>query len=172
MQLSTTLRVLALMLPFLAAPAFAHEGMNHDGCPTGQSFAVGDITVSGAFTRATLPDAPVGAGYLTISNAGTDADRLLGAASLITPTVELHTMSVTDGMMKMQQLTDGIEVPAGGSVEFAPGGMHIMFIGPNQAFVEGECVELTLTFEKAGELPVMLNVGPVGASAAPEHEGH
>ena len=171
MYFSTPLRVLALTLPFLAAPAFAHEGMNHSGCATGQSFAIGDITVSGAFTRATLPDAPVGAGYLTITNAG-DADRLLGAASLITPTVELHTMSVVNGMMKMQQLTDGIEVPAGGSVEFAPGGMHIMFIGPNQPFVEGECVEVTLEFEKAGELPVLLNVGPVGASAAPEHEGH
>ena len=171
MYFSTTLRVLALTLPFLAAPAFAHEGMNHSGCPTGQSFAIGDITVSGAFTRATLPDAPVGAGYLTITNAGA-VDRLLNAASLITPTVELHAMSVTDGMMKMQQLTDGIEVPAGGSISFAPGGMHIMFIGPNQPFVEGECVEVTLRFENAGALPVLLNVGPVGASAAPEHEGH
>jgi hypothetical protein len=51
-------------------------------------------------------------------------------------------------------------------------GLHIMFIGPNQQFREGECVELTLTFEKAGELPVQLVVGPVGADSAPEGHNH
>jgi copper(I)-binding protein len=155
-----------------ALPAFAHEGMVHEGCPTGQSFTAGDITVSGAFTRATLPDAPVGAGYLTISNAGSEADRLISATSLVTPTVELHTMSTENGVMKMERLPDGIEVPAGETVSLAPGGLHIMFIGPNQPFNEGECVEVVLDFEKAGELPVQLNVGPVGASEAPMAHEH
>jgi copper(I)-binding protein len=156
----------------LAAPALAHEGMIHDGCPTGQEFTAGDITVTGAFTRATLPDARVGAGYFTISNAGGEADRLIAASSEVSPTVELHNMIVDNGMMKMSQVEGGIEVPAGGSVSLAPGGLHVMFIGPNQPFNEGECVEVTLSFEKAGEVPVQLVVGPVGADGAPGHEGH
>lgn len=161
-----------LALVLLAAPAFAHEGMLHDGCPAGQTFAAGDITVTGAFTRAMLAAAKVGAGYMTISNAGTEADRLLGATTEATPTVQLHNMSVKDGVMTMAPAEGGIEVPAGGSVELAPSGLHIMFIEPHAPFKEGECVAVTLKFEKAGDLPVQLVVGPVGADAAPDHSGH
>lgn len=161
---------LALLL--LAAPAVAHEGMMHDGCAPDQTFTTGGITVSGAFTRAMLDAAKVGAGYMSIANAGPEADRVVGAKSELTPRVELHNMSVKDGMMSMSHVEGGIEVPAGGSVDLAPGGLHVMFIGPNQQFQEGECVELTLTFEKAGELPVQLVVGPVGADAAPEGHKH
>ena len=166
---STLVATFTLALGF---PTLAHEGMIHDGCPVGQEFTVGDITVSGAFTRAMLPNAQVGAGYLAIDNAGAEADRLVGASSDVTPTVELHNMTTENGMMKMSEVEGGIEIPAGGGVTFAPGGLHVMFIGPNQSFNEGECVEVTLRFESAGELPVQLVVGPVGADAAPGHEGH
>jgi copper(I)-binding protein len=159
-----------LALVLLASPVFAHEGMMHDGCPPDQTFATGGITVSGAFTRAMLDAAKVGAGYMSIANAGAEADRLVSAKSELTPQVELHNMVVKDGMMSMSPVEGGIEVPAGGSVDLAPGGLHVMFIGPNQQFQEGECVELTLTFEKAGDLPVQLVVGPVGADAAPGHK--
>ena len=164
----------ALVASFITAPVFAHEGMDHDGCPAGQAVTAGDISVSGAFARATLPSAPVGAGYLTIVNAGSEADRLVSVASQVAPTVELHSMSTSaDGMMKMEHLPDGIEVPAGETVSLAPGGLHIMFIGPNQPFSEGECVEVVLNFELAGALPVQLNVAPVGAREAPAgHQGH
>lgn len=161
----------AAMLALTMMPAIAHEGMVHDGCPTGQSFVVGDLTVSGAFTRATLPDAPVGAGYLTVVNAGAADDLLVSVTSEIAPTIELHTMSIVEGVMRMEQLPEGIAIPAGETVSLAPGGLHIMFIGPNQPFIEGECVEVTLTFENAGTLPIMLNVGPVGARGAPEGHG-
>lgn len=161
-----------LALILLSVPAAAHEGMIHDGCPPNQTFAAGGITVSGGFTRAMLDAAKVGAGYMTIANTGSEADRLIGARSQLTPQVELHNMSVKGGMMSMTPVEGGLEVPAGGSVALAPGGLHIMFIGPNQQFREGECVELTLTFEKAGELPVQLVVGPVGADSAPEGHNH
>jgi copper(I)-binding protein len=162
----------AVILLTLATHAIAHEGMIHDGCPAGQEFTAGDIIVTGAFTRATLPDAQVGAGYFTISNAGSEADTLIAASSEVSPTVELHNMTVENGMMKMSEVEGGIEVPAGGSVSLAPGGLHVMFIGPNQPFIEGECVAVTLSFERAGEVPVQLVVGPVGADAAPGHKGH
>jgi len=161
-----------LALVLLAAPAFAHEGMLHDGCPPDQTFTAGDITVTGAFTRAMLPAAKVGAGYMTIANAGKDADRLTGASSELTDKVEIHNMSVKDGMMNMSPVAGGLEIPAGGSVTLAPGGLHIMFVGPNQPFNEGECVEVKLSFERAGDLPVQLVVGPVGADAAPEGHKH
>jgi len=162
----------AILFALSPLPARSHEGMVHEGCAAGQTFATDELTVSGAFTRATLPGAGVAAGYLTITNAGTRPDRLIGATTEATPTVELHSMSTEDGMMKMAEIADGIEIPPGGSVSLAPGGAHIMFIGPRAPFSEGECVAVTLTFEQAGELPVMLNVGAVGASSAPAHQGH
>ena len=67
--------------------------------------------------------------------------------------------------MKMGELADGIEVPAGGTVTLAPGGMHIMFMKLKQPFVEGTAVPLTLTFEKAGSVDVELSVAGVGATA-------
>jgi copper(I)-binding protein len=159
-------------LTFLAVPAVAHEGMLHDGCPAGQTFAAGDITVSGAFSRATLPNAPVGAGYMSISNAGSAPDRLIGVSTAATPRVEIHNMRMEDGVMKMEKVEGGLEVPAGGSVSLSPEGYHIMLFKPTQPLVEGECLTLVLTFETAGELPVQLSVGGIGASDAPDHSGH
>lgn len=160
------------LLPLFASPAFAHQGVVHEGCPADQSFTAGDITVGGAFSREVLPGAEVGAGYATITNAGAAADRLMSAASETALTVELHNMTTEGGMMKMSQVEGGIEVPAGGSVQLAPGGLHIMFIGLLQPLLEGECVEVQLEFEQAGTLPIVLSVGPTGAAGPSEHTGH
>ncbi len=164
---------LAFAIALAVAPStFAHEGMLHEGCPAGQTFAAGDITVTGAFTRAMLPNAPVGAGYMSIANAGSEPDRLLGATTEATASVELHDMKITDGMMEMSPMPEGIEIPAGGTVTLAPGGLHIMFLSPRAGFKEGECLAVTLQFERAGELPVELSVGPIGADAPPEGHVH
>lgn len=168
-----------IILPAAAAaftfafPAFAHSGVDHNGCDAGQSFAAGDITVTGAFTRATLPGAKSGGGFMTITNVGAATDRLIGVSTKTAKVAEVHEMKMEGDVMKMTELAEGLEIPAGGSVELAPGGYHVMMMGLVQALVEGACVEVTLTFEKAGELPVLLNVGATDADAAPmHHEGH
>lgn len=137
----------------LATPAYAHNGVIH----------LGDINISLPFTRATLPNAPVGGGFLTIENTGAEADRLISATSTVAGDTQIHEMGMEGDVMKMRQLTDGLEIPAGETVVLAPGGFHIMFMGLKQAFVEGETVAVTLTFEKAGSVEVLL---PVGATAA------
>jgi copper(I)-binding protein len=133
----------------LAVPAFAHNGVVH----------LGPLNISAPFTRATLPNAPVGGGFLTVENTGTEADRLISASSPAADVVQIHEMSMQGDVMKMRELGDGLEIPAGQSVVLAPGGFHLMFMGLKQAFVEGTTVPVTLVFEKAGavdlELPVM-----------------
>jgi periplasmic copper chaperone A len=161
----------ALLCTVSAAPALAHQGLVHDGCAAGETFAVGDISVTGAFTRAMLPQAKTGGGYMSIANAGSDPDRLLGASSEAARLVQLHEMHMDGDVMKMGEIEGGIEVPAGGTVTLAPGALHVMFLGVLEPFVEGECVELVLQFERAGELPVLLPIGNVAADAA-EHGGH
>ena len=137
----------------VAAPAFAHNGVIH----------LGDINISLPFTRATLPNAPVGGGFLTIENTGTEPDRLISVASTVAGATQIHEMAMQGDVMKMRELADGLEIPAGETVVLAPGGFHIMFMGLKQAFVEGETIAVTLTFEKAGSVEVLL---PVGAAAA------
>ncbi len=145
----------------VVAPVFAHNGVIH----------LGPINISAPFTRATLPNAPVGGGYLTIENTGTEADRLISASSEVAADTQIHQMALEGNVMKMGQVKDGIEIPAGETVELAPGGFHIMFMGLKQAFVEGESIAVTLTFEKAGSVEVMLPVGAPAADA-PAAGGH
>jgi copper(I)-binding protein len=80
-------------------------------------------------------------------------------------------MAMQGDVMKMRHLADGLEIPAGETVVLAPGGFHIMFMGLKQAFVEGKTVAVTLTFEKAGSVEVLLPVEATAADApaATEH---
>jgi copper(I)-binding protein len=143
------------------------------------------ITVSGAWARPSQAMAGAGAAYLTIENGGTSADVLIGAASPAAATVEIHETVVMEpeasgampssdggamaspeasggmdaggGMMGMQKV-DRLEIPAGGSVELKPGGYHVMLIDLTGELRSGDQIEITLTFEQAGEVKVVADV--------------
>ncbi|WP_037547549.1 copper chaperone PCu(A)C [Stappia stellulata] len=131
----------------------------------------GDLTLSGAWTRATPPRAVAGGGFVTIVNAGED-DRLVSATANVSDKTELHEMAVIDGVMKMREMADGIPVPAGGTLELKPGSYHVMFLGLNAPLVEGETVPVTLTFEKAGAVDVSFTVEKIGAKGMGMKPGH
>ena len=136
------------------------------------------LTVENAFARATLPNAPVGGGYLSITNTNDADDSLLSATSSAAGEVQLHEMSMVDDVMRMNELPDGITIPAGETVTLAPGGLHLMFMQLTQSFDEGSTVPVTLSFEKAGTVEVMLDVRGIAAgtgadcNGAMEMEGH
>ena len=79
--------------------------------------------------RATIGSMPSSAAYLSITNHGGAADRLLAVESSLARKTELHTMDVTNGVMKMRQIDGGIAIPAGKTIQLAPGGFHVMLIG-------------------------------------------
>lgn len=56
-------------------------------------------------------------------------------------------------MMKMQKV-DKIAVPAGGTVELKPGGLHVMLFGLKKDLAVGDTVKVTLTFTEGGEMTV------------------
>jgi copper(I)-binding protein len=166
----------ALALVLLATPihALAHETAAHSApaaaAPAGPVVTVGDLEISGAFSRATLPNAPVGAGYLTITNTGGADDTLVSATSPVAGMTQIHQMKMEGDVMKMSEMGDGLVIPAGQSVVLAPGGLHIMFMDLNAPLVEGSKVALTLAFATAGTVEVELAVGPINADA-PACEG-
>ena len=98
-----------------------------------------------------------GAAYFVVTNSGSAADRLIAAASPI-GTTEIHeSMMSDDGTMEMRPV-NGVDVPAGGSVAFEPGGLHIMFLGVAEPPAVGDTIPLTLTFENASELTLEVPV--------------
>lgn len=125
-----------------------------------------DITVSSPWARASAPNAPNGAAYLEIANAGKDADRLLSASSPVADKVELHTHLMDNGVMKMRPV-EGFEVAPGAPQVLRPGGNHIMLMGLKQTLKPGASFPVTLTFAKAGAITVEVPVQDAGAMAAP-----
>ena len=139
-----------------AAPAFAQEAKP------------GDIVIQKPWARATPKGADVGAGYLTIRNNGAAPDRLTGGSADFA-SVEVHEMKMEGAVMKMQELKDGLAVPAHASVGLAPGGYHIMFTHLAHPLTQGETVKATLNFEHAGSVEVafpVLGMGAAGPGAA------
>jgi periplasmic copper chaperone A len=171
-HMKTLIASSALVLTLaLTLPAQAQDTGEHAGDDTaGEVVTLGDLVIEGAFTRATLPNAPVGGGYLTITNNGDEADRLIAAVSAFSPDVQIHEMAVVNDVMQMRQIEEGIQIPAGESVSLAPGGLHLMFMQLETAFVEGETVPVTLTFENSGEIDIELDVRAFGAAGG--NAGH
>ena len=123
-------------------------------------------------SRVTPNGAPVAGGYVTIRNFSDKPDRLVGASLPLAMRAEIHEMSMTDGIMRMRELDKGLEIPASGTVELKQGSYHLMFIKPSRAFVEGEWIDGTLTFERAGTLPVRFKVEAVGGTNQQSGAGH
>lgn len=146
----------------------AHGG--HHGAD--DSVTLGALTLSGGFSRATLPNAPVAGGFVTITNTGTTEDRLIAASSEVADHVEVHEMAMQGDVMQMRELTEGLVIPAGETVTLKPGSFHLMFMGLKQLLVEGETVSVTLTFEQAGEVTLPLAIGAINAKSSNGHDGH
>lgn len=132
------------IVPYAVADANAAEN----------SIKSGDIILSSPWVRAMLPGQATGGGYLTIQNTGVAVDRLMSVSSPNASLVEIHQMSMDKDVMKMRQITDGVEIPAGGKVELSPGGLHLMFKQVIMPFKVGETVKVTLKFTKGGKIDV------------------
>jgi hypothetical protein len=85
--------------------------------------------------------------------------------------VQLHNMSVDNGVMRMRQVEGGIAVPAKGSLQLRPGSYHIMFMGLKRQLRQGERFPVTLRFQRAGSVTVQFAVQPV-TSTGPMENGH
>lgn len=142
------MKQILLLLGLIGLPLM---GAAHD-------YRVGDLVVNHPVAHETIKSAMSGAGYFTVTNNGDNDDRLL-AVTADFPRVMMHDTSVTDGIATMAHLSDGVIVPAGGTISFAPGGMHVMFMGlKGDPFEVGEEIPATLTFETAGDVAIVFNV--------------
>jgi copper(I)-binding protein len=153
--------------------AIAQAQVEHggEGATSGvTAFKIGDLTVTSPWTRATPGGAKIASGYLKITNNGASADRFVGVKSDTSDRVEIHEMSMSNGVMKMRPLTNGLEIKPSETVELKSGGYHLMFMDLKQPLKPGDTLKATLQFEKAGPLQVSFKVNALGATgSAPQH---
>jgi copper(I)-binding protein len=137
------------------APALAHE------------YRLGAIVIEQPWARAT--PVKVGGAYMTLRNAGAAPDRLVKIASPAAEKAEMHETRVAGGMAMMRPVA-AVELAPGATVEFRPGGLHLMLMGLARPLKEGESLTLVLTFEKAGTIEIEATVEKAGASAPGAHK--
>lgn len=156
-------------LTFLAATGLALMAAS---VTVANEYKTGDLTLKQVWSRATPGGAKVGAGYLTIHNGGTQADRLVRANAAISGHMEIHEMNMDGGIMRMRPLKDGLLIPPGETVSLKPGGYHLMFMNLKSPIKQGRPFKATLEFEKAGKMEVSFEVAPIGAAKpAGSHSG-
>ena len=152
----------------LAAAVAAALGLSAPAMARGPS----TIRVTDAWSPPTPPGAPTAAGYLTISNTGREADRLVGGSSPLAAQVQLHSMTMQGGVMRMRPVLGGLAVAPGGSTRIQPGGgMHLMLIGLKRPLKAGERAPVNLQFARAGKVEVDFAVRPQGDPARAMHMG-
>jgi copper(I)-binding protein len=129
-----------------------------------QEFKAGSIEIDNPWSRATPKGAKVAAGYLTIRNNGTDPDRLVRVTSPAAGKLEIHEVSMDQGVMKMRPLPGGLEIKPGETVELKPSSFHLMMFDLKQPFENGKPFKASLNFEKAGPVEVEFKVVAPGAT--------
>lgn len=134
------------------------------------AMASAHMVIEDAYARVSSDMAISGAAFLSIFNHSDVDDRLVAASSDIAERVELHThIEDTGGVMRMVEIEDGIDLPAGETIRLQRGGLHVMFLGLNASLEHGDEVEVTFTFETADPVTMMI---PVDLERMPDHGGH
>jgi copper(I)-binding protein len=149
---NTMSRVMALLLIFIVALTAAACGSGSTS-PSTVTAVDGPLVVKDAWVRAAAAGADT-AVYFTIVNGTAAPDMLLSAATDAAQAAGIHeTTTDASGMTGMHMLPS-LEIPGGGTVQFAPGGYHVMLTSLKRAISAGDTVTVTLTFQNAGVVTV------------------
>jgi len=129
------------------------------------------IEVQHPYAFATATVQKNGAAFFTLISHSEEADKLITASADIADKVELHT-HLMDGDMMMMREVEGYDIAPGAIVELQPMGHHIMLMGLHNKLELGTSFPLTLTFEKAGERVVDVQVIAPGTKPDISHDHH
>lgn len=126
------------------------------GAPWVQAAVSGPLTVADAWTRA-AGARQNGAGYLSITNRGRIADRLIAASSAAATHVSIHESRMVGSVATMRAV-GAVAIPGGATVAFRPGGLHLMLEGLKRPLKVGERVTVILIFARAGRRAAVFSV--------------
>jgi copper(I)-binding protein len=130
------------------------------------------VIVKDPWVRATVSQQKATGAFMLITSVQ-DA-HLVEVKSPVAGVVEVHEMTMEKDVMKMRALPNGIDLPAGKTVELKPGGYHVMLMDLKQQMKEGDTVPVTLVVEdkdkKRSSIDLKAPVKPLATSSKTEHE--
>jgi copper(I)-binding protein len=150
--------VAALLSPLILAQFASRPAQAAD-------YDVGSMHISQPWARATPKGASSAAGYMTITNKGSTADRVSCVSSDAAAQCQIHSMTMDGGVMKMRPVEGGLEIKPGETVTLQPGGFHMMLVDLKHPLEAGQDVKATLKFDKAGTVEVDYPIAAIGAPA-------
>jgi periplasmic copper chaperone A len=116
------------------------------------------VEVVGAWSRPAAAGLPTGVAYATLVNHGAAPDRLLSASSPLVGRVSLHRSLMTAGVMRMEAVPDGLDLPPGHPVALKPGGYHLMLGGLKGGLKLGQSYPMTFRFAHARPVVAQIEV--------------
>jgi len=131
-----------------------------------------NIAIEHGRVNPTVPGMKVTGVYFNIKNNTAKDITLINALSSTTDRTEIHHHINVDGLSKMQKVSEGVVIPAGKTIEFAPGGLHIMIMGLTKAIHEGEEVVVELQFDDGSHIDVFAKATRPSAGHTPTHKHH
>lgn len=149
----------------IVTPAMAHD------------YSSDTLAIDHPWSRPTPPGVPMGVGYMVIANHSDSDITLTSATTPRAKNVSIHESRMTDGTMSMRPLKGGLVIPAGETVELKPHSYHLMLEKLDGPLREGEHIPLTMSFDGADSIDVMLHVEPLDGDMQMEghemdHSGH
>ena len=135
--------------------------------------ALAQVTVTDPWVRATVPSQKASGAFMQVRSS--KAVRLVGVSTPVAGRAELHEMAMENNTMRMRQV-DGVDLPAGKTVNLASGGYHVMFFDLKRQLQEGETVPVTLVVQdgakKSSSVTVEAQVRPLTYVAPQAGHGH
>ena len=115
------------------------------------------LLITNAWIKNLPPAVPMRAGYMRIENDTNDPQRIVGVESEVFTAIEIHETVEKNGMMSMQPLLP-LVIAAGKTVELAPGGIHLMMMGPQRRLKAGDRVSIILEYDDGHKQTLLMIV--------------
>jgi copper(I)-binding protein len=148
--------LLVVVVGVVVAVARSSGGSSGDSAESKPMAKAGDLAIYDGWVRTTTND--VSAAYSTVKNSGSADDTLLQVSTSASSNVQIHQMVVNGSSAEMQPVQGNLTVPAGGALTLSPAGYHAMVLDVKQPLNNGDTVQLTLEFARAGTVKLTVPV--------------
>ena len=142
-------------------------GVALSGMAAAHEYKEGTVKIEHPHAAPTLPGAKTGAVYMEIVNNGKEPLEIKSLSTPVADSVEVHTMAVTGGIMRMRPVALPIAIAAGESLKLVKD-RHIMLIGLKKPLAEEEMVPFKIEFANGKTMEIDLYV----EGAAENHDNH
>ncbi len=115
------------------------------------------LNITDAWIKNLPPSVPMRAGYMQIENNSDIPYRITGIESEVFTAIDIHESIEKNGMMSMQPISP-LVIEADTAVKLAPGGIHLMMMGPKQMLKPGDRVNISLKYDDGSTQTLQMTV--------------